>query len=72
MKRQFLFELMKDDIGGLSNAITRHGPSVGLKLIETMGTILACDVGKRAYLVGDVVQVENAAQRAARNEAVPR
>ena len=31
-----------------------------------IGAILPCDVGKRVYLIGDILQVENDDQRRAR------
>jgi hypothetical protein len=35
---------------------------------EFIGRIMPCDVGKRVYKVGDIVQVENDQQMAARLE----
>lgn len=37
-----------------------------LYLHSAIGRVLACDVGKRVYLVGDVLQVENDEQLARR------
>jgi hypothetical protein len=54
-----------DDVGrALFDAFGRRWPVSGF-----IGRILPTDVGKRVYLVGDVLQVENDEQRATREGA---
>ena len=55
-------EITEDDVGkSLFAAFGRTWPTSGF-----MGRILSIDVGKRVYLVGDILQVENDEQRTER------
>lgn len=53
---------LKDGTFGILGA----GPGDRYKLEQTLGRVTPRDVGKRAYRRGDIIQVENDEQRAAR------
>lgn len=56
------YELQKCDVG--ARVIVAFGAK--WRTVDFIGRVLASDIGKRVYKVGDVLQVENDAQRAAR------
>lgn len=56
----FNFELVGGDLGGMSRANAMY------RTCQTLGRVTPQDYGKRCYLMGDVVQVENDEQRDAR------
>ncbi len=61
------YEIRHDDVG------RRHIRAFGRvwPVTNFIGVILPRDVGKRVYLRGDVLQVENDEQRYAREGAAP-
>ena len=53
------YEIRQEDVGKRSLSLFGRGWSVA----DFMGRILPGDVGKRIFLVGDILQVENDEQR---------
>lgn len=61
-ERHPYYTLAPDDVG----RSTLHAYGRTWMVSSFMGRVLPGDVGKRVYLVGDVLQVENDEQRSAR------